>query len=155
MLQNHVAKARSWTPPRALGMGGRDHVRHVQPSSGSAKSGQVSVDGWNDQRLVSRRGVIFGQRLHGVCPRFSSSAPTSPKATGSRCLRGEGLVTSDGELSGPVEMLWHTGAPLHLTDEGIAHLGEIAGKTQGHCFLLDSYHSCCAVLGIDEATSAF
>ena len=65
--------------------------------------------------------------------RFTSSAPTSLKVTGSRCSRG-GLVTSDGELGGPVEMLWHTGAPLHLTDEGITHLGEIAAKTLGRFF---------------------
>ena len=39
-------------------MGGRDYVWHVQSAGGPAKGGQVSVDGWNDQRLVSRRGVI-------------------------------------------------------------------------------------------------
>ena len=75
----------------------------------------------------------LGQRLHGVCPKVYIVGTDQPESDWFTLFKREGLVTSDGELGGPVEMLWHTGAPLHLTDEGITHLGEIAGKTLGHC----------------------
>ena len=44
---------------------------------------------------------------------------------------------------------------MHLTPEGIDHLGKVAELNPGSLFLLDSYHSTIAPLGIDEATSAF
>ena len=97
----------------------------------------------------------LGQRLHGVCPKVYIVGTDQPESDWFTLFKREGLVTSDGELAGPVEMLWHTGAPLHLTDEGISHLGEIAGENPGSLFLLDSYHACCAVLGLEEAASSF
>jgi hypothetical protein len=97
----------------------------------------------------------LGQRLHGVCPKVYIVGTDQPESDWYTLFKREGLVTSDGELGGPVEMLWHTGAPLHLTDEGISHLGEIARENPGSLFLLDSYHACCAVLGLEEAASSF
>tara|TARA_Y100001937_G_scaffold128707_1_gene207047 strand:- start:2484 stop:4100 length:1617 start_codon:yes stop_codon:yes gene_type:complete len=97
----------------------------------------------------------LGQRLHGVCPKVYIVGTDQPESDWFTLFKREGLVTSDGELGGPVEMLWHTGAPLHLTDEGISHLGEIAAENPGSLFLLDSYHACCAVLGLEEAASSF
>ena len=97
----------------------------------------------------------LGQRLHGVCPKVYIVGTDQPESDWFTLFKREGLVTSDGELAGPVEMLWHTGAPLHLTDEGISHLGEIARENPGSLFLLDSYHACCAVLGLEEAASSF
>ena len=97
----------------------------------------------------------LGQRLHGVCPKVYIVGTDQPESDWFTLFKREGLVTSDGELGGPVEMLWHTGAPLHLTDEGITHLGEIAAENPGSLFLLDSYHACCAVLGLEEAASSF
>ena len=35
------------------------------------------------------------------------------------------------------------------------HLGEIASVNPGALFLLDSYHACCAPLGLEEAASSF
>ena len=97
----------------------------------------------------------LGQRLHGVCPKVYIVGTDQPESDWFTLFKREGLVTSDGELAGPVEMLWHTGVPLHLTDEGISHLGEIAAENPGSLFLLDSYHACCAVLGLEEAASSF
>ena len=97
----------------------------------------------------------LGQRLHGVCPKVYIVGTDQPESDWFTLFKREGLVTSDGELAGPVEMLWHTGAPLHLTDEGISHLGEIARENPGSFFLLDSYHACCSVLGLEEAASSF
>ena len=97
----------------------------------------------------------LGQRLHGVCPKVFIVGTDQPESDWFTLFKREGLVTSDGELGGPVEMLWHTGAPLHLTNEGITHLREIAEENPGSLFLLDSYHACCAVLGLEEAASSF
>lgn len=97
----------------------------------------------------------LGQKLHGPCPKVYIIGTDQPESDWSTLFKREGLVTSDGELGGPVEMLWHTGAPLHLTEEGIEHLRGIAEQNPGSLFLLDSYHSCVNVLGIDEATSQF
>ena len=97
----------------------------------------------------------LGQPLHGVCPKVFIIGTDQPESDWHTLFKREGLIDRDGNMSGPVEMLWHTGAPLHLTEEGISHLGEIAAVNPGSFFLLDSYHSTVAPLGIDEATSAF
>ena len=78
-----------------------------------------------------------------------------PESDWHTLFKREGLVDREGNMAGPVEMLWHTGAPLHLTEGGIAHLGEIAAANPGALFLLDSYHACCAPLGLEEAASSF
>jgi hypothetical protein len=97
----------------------------------------------------------LGQKLHGPCPKVYIVGTDQPESDWATLFKREGLVTSDGELGGPVEMLWHTGAPLHLTDEGIEHLQSIAEQNPGSLFLLDSYHACCAPLGLEEAASSF
>lgn len=97
----------------------------------------------------------LGQPLHGPCPKVFIIGTDQPESDWNTLFKREGLVDRDGNLAGPIEMLWHTGAPLHLTDEGIAHLGEIASVNPGALFLLDSYHACCAPLGLEEAASSF
>ncbi len=97
----------------------------------------------------------LGQKLHGACPKVYIIGTDQPESDWNTLFEREGLVNSDGELSGPIEMLWHTGAPLHLTDEGVKHLAEIAEENPGSFFLLDSYHACCAPLGLEEAASSF
>lgn len=97
----------------------------------------------------------LGQPLHGTCPKVYIVGTDQPESDWHTLFEREGLVDQDGNMAGPIEMLWHTGAPLHLTEGGIAHLGEIAEANPGSLFLLDSYHACVAALGIDEATSAF
>ena len=97
----------------------------------------------------------LGQPLHGPCPKVFIIGTDQPESDWNTLFKREGLVDRDGNLAGPIEMLWHTGAPLHLTDEGIAHLGEIAAVNPGALFLLDSYHACCAPLGLEEAASSF
>ena len=97
----------------------------------------------------------LGQKLHGACPKVYIVGTDQPESDWNTLFEREGLVNRDGELSGPVEMLWHTGAPLHLTVEGIKHLSEIAEENPGSFFLLDSYHACCAPLGLEEAASSF
>ena len=99
--------------------------------------------------------AYLGQPLHGACPKVFIVGTDQPESDWHTLFKREGLVDREGNMAGPVEMLWHTGAPLHLTEGGIAHLGEIAAANPGSFFLLDSYHSCVAALGIDEATSAF
>lgn len=97
----------------------------------------------------------LGQPLHGVCPKVFIVGTDQPESDWHTLFKREGLVDREGNMSGPVEMLWHTGAPLHLTEGGIAHLGEIAEANPGALFLLDSYHACCAPLGLEEAASSF
>ena len=97
----------------------------------------------------------LGQPLHGVCPKVFIVGTDQPESDWHTLFKREGLVDRDGNMAGPIEMLWHTGAPLHLTEGGIAHLGEIAAANPGALFLLDSYHACCAPLGLEEAASSF
>lgn len=97
----------------------------------------------------------LGQTLHGVCPPVFIIGTDQPENDWFTLFKREGLVDESGNLGGPVEMLWHTGAPLHLTPEGIQHLAEVASKNVGAFFLLDSYHACVSPLAIDESTSAF
>ena len=97
----------------------------------------------------------LGQRLHGPCPKVFIVGTDQPENDWHTLFKREGLIDRDGNMAGPIEMLWHTGAPLHLTPEGIDHLGKVAELNPGSLFLLDSYHSTIAPLGIDEATSAF
>ena len=97
----------------------------------------------------------LGQPLHGPCPKVFIIGTDQPESDWNTLFEREGLVDRDGNLAGPIEMLWHTGAPLHLTEGGIAHLGEIASVNPGALFLLDSYHACCAPLGLEEAASSF
>ena len=97
----------------------------------------------------------LGQPLHGICPKVYIVGTDQPESDWHTLFEREGLVDQDGNMAGPIEMLWHTGAPLHLTEGGIAHLGEIAEANPGSLFLLDSYHACCAPLGLEEAASSF
>ena len=99
--------------------------------------------------------AYLGQPLHGVCPKVFIVGTDQPESDWHTLFKREGLVDREGNMAGPVEMLWHTGAPLHLTEGGIAHLGEIAKANPGALFLLDSYHACCAPLGLEEAASSF
>ena len=99
--------------------------------------------------------AYLGQPLHGVCPKVFIVGTDQPESDWYTLFKREGLVDREGNMAGPVEMLWHTGAPLHLTEGGIAHLGEIAAANPGALFLLDSYHACCAPLGLEEAASSF
>nr|BAR24759.1 unnamed protein product [uncultured Mediterranean phage uvMED]BAR24864.1 unnamed protein product [uncultured Mediterranean phage uvMED] len=97
----------------------------------------------------------LGQKLHGTCPKVYIIGTDQPESDWNTLFQREGLVNRKGELSGPIEMLWHTGAPLHLTAEGIKHLCQIAEENPGSFFLLDSYHACCVPLGLEEAASSF
>ena len=97
----------------------------------------------------------LGQRLHGPCPKVFIVGTDQPESDWHTLFEREGLVDRDGNMAGPIEMLWHTGAPLHLTKEGIDYLGVIASQNPGSLFLLDSYHACCAPLGLEEAASSF
>ena len=101
------------------------------------------------------QGEYLGQPLHGACPPVFIVGTDQPENDWFTLFKRESLIGKDGTLGGPVEMLWHTGAPLHLTTEGIQCLADIAAVNPGALFLLDSYHACVAPLGIDEATSAF
>jgi hypothetical protein len=98
---------------------------------------------------------FLGQPLHGECPPVYIVGTDQPENDWHTLFKREGLVNGDGTLGGPIEMLWHTGAPLHLTDEGIEYLAEVSAANPGALFLLDSYHACVSPLAIDEATSAF
>ena len=97
----------------------------------------------------------LGQPLHGACPPVFIVGTDQPENDWNTLFRREGLVDDAGALAGPIEMLWHAGAPLHLTEEGIQRLAEVAQENPGAFFLVDSYHACVSPLGIDEATSAF
>ena len=97
----------------------------------------------------------LGQPLHGPCPKVYIVGTDQPESDWHTLFEREGLVDQDGNMAGPIEMLWHTGAPLHLTKEGIEYLGAVASENPGSLFLLDSYHACCAPLGLEEAASSF
>tara|TARA_B100000287_G_scaffold144271_1_gene136162 strand:+ start:542 stop:2257 length:1716 start_codon:yes stop_codon:yes gene_type:complete len=101
------------------------------------------------------RGSYLGHKLHGECPPVFIVGTDQPENDWFTLLKREGLVSSDGGLKDPIEMLWHTGSPLHLNEKGIAELEQIANDNPGALFILDSYHACVSPLGIDEATSAF
>ena len=97
----------------------------------------------------------LGHAFHGQCPPVFIVGTDQPEGDWVTLLRREGLLGPGNTLGGPIEALWHTGAPLHLTPQGIATLAEKAAQHPGALFLVDSYHACVSPLGIDEATSAF
>ena len=97
----------------------------------------------------------LGHRLVGPCPKTFIIGTDQPESDWYTILKREGLVDSDESLSDPIEMLWHTGSPLHLNEKGINELENLAKENPGSLFILDSYHACVSPLGIDEATSAF
>ena len=95
----------------------------------------------------------LGAQLHGDCPNVYIIGTDQPESDWFTLLKREGLVGEGNCLSDPIQMLWSTGAPLHLTAEGIDHLRKVADADPGALFLFDSYHACIAPLGIDEASS--
>jgi hypothetical protein len=97
----------------------------------------------------------LGQPLHGTCPPVFIVGTDQPENDWFTLFKREGLVSADGALGGPVEMLWSAGSPLHLTQDGIERLAQLAAANPGAFFLLDSYHACISPLAIDESTSAF
>jgi hypothetical protein len=97
----------------------------------------------------------LGRPLHGTCPRVFVVGTDQPENDWFTLFKREGLIREDGTMGGPVEALWHAGAPLHLNEQGIGKLSQLAQDNPGAMFLVDSYHACVSPLGIDEATSAF
>ena len=97
----------------------------------------------------------LGHKLEGKCPPVYIVGTDQPENDWYTILKREGLIQNNGELGGPIECLWHTGAPLHLNEKGIEQLETVASENPGALILLDSYHACVSPLGIDEATSAF
>ena len=80
----------------------------------------------------------LGHQLHGKCPKVFIVGTDQPENDWFTILKREKLIDGDGELGGPIECLWHTGAPLHLNEKGIAELEVIASENPGAFFLLDS-----------------
>jgi hypothetical protein len=97
----------------------------------------------------------LGHALHGACPPVFIVGTDQPESDWLTLLERERLVGPRNTLGGPIEALWHTGAPLHLSPQGVAVLAEHAAQHPGALFLVDSYHACISPLGVDEATSAF
>ena len=97
----------------------------------------------------------LGRQLHGSCPPVFVVGTDQPENDWFTLFKREGLIREDGTMGGPVEALWHAGAPLHLNEQGIGMLTQLAQANPGAMFLVDSYHACVSPLGIDEATSAF
>ena len=95
----------------------------------------------------------LGAPLHGDCPNVYIVGTDQPESDWFTLLSREKLVGNGSTLADPIQMLWSTGAPLHLTAEGINHLRQLSEADPGALFLIDSYHACIAPLGIEEASS--
>ena len=80
----------------------------------------------------------LGHRLVGPCPKTFIIGTDQPESDWYTILKREGLVDSDESLSDPIEMLWHTGSPLHLNEKGINALENLAKENPGSLFILDS-----------------
>jgi hypothetical protein len=101
------------------------------------------------------QGNYLGHALHGPCPNVYIVGTDQPENDWFTLLAREGLVGEGSTLADPIKMLWSSGCPLHLSQDGIRHLAYLAAEDPGALFLIDSYHACISPLGIDEATSAF
>ena len=98
---------------------------------------------------------FLGQRLSATCPSVLIVGTDQPEQDWAQCLEMAGLLTEDGRMHPCVHKLFHTGAPLHLDEEGIVTITEICQSNPEMLVVVDSYAKCTASLGIPEADSLY
>ena len=98
---------------------------------------------------------FLGQRLSAPCPPVLIVGTDQPEQDWAQCLEMAGLLTDDDRMHPCIHKLFHTGAPLHLDEEGIVTIAEICQSNTEMLVVVDSYAKCTASLGIPEADSLY
>ena len=98
---------------------------------------------------------FLGQRLSAPCPPVLIVGTDQPEQDWAQCLEMAGLLDEDDRMHPCIQKLFHTGAPLHLDEEGILTIAEICQSNSGMLLIVDSYAKCTASLGIPEADSLY
>jgi len=100
---------------------------------------------------------FLGQPFYGFCPPVLIAGTDMPEGDWARLLHRFGLAHADGTLlpDGPIEALFHQGAPIHLDDEGIEKLADLSAKFPGALVINDSYAKLVGPLNLKEGLPEF
>lgn len=105
--------------------------------------------------LARGDSYFLGQKLAAPCPPVLIVGTDQPEQDWAQCLEMAGLLDEEDRMHPCIQKLFHTGAPLHLDEEGILTIAEICQSYPEMLVLLDSYAKCTASLGIPEADSLY
>ena len=109
-------------------------------------------------QLVQGEETFLGQKLQDEIPYFYISGCDQPDEDWALCLRLAGLLDPTTEKLHKNILQLHTKNknPLHLDEKGINQFVENCADYRGKIFfLLDSYHSHVAPLGLKESDSCY
>jgi len=99
--------------------------------------------------------TFLGKRLIGDCPPVLIVGTDQPDVDWASMLHAEGLMSAEGELQDPIQILWSAGDPLHFHEEGFRILDKACAEFPGALVLCDSYHACVAPLGTEDGSSTY
>ena len=105
--------------------------------------------------LVRGDSHFLGQKLAAACPSVLVVGTDQPEQDWAQCLEMAGLLDKEDRMHPCIHKLFHTGAPLHLDEEGILTIAEICQSNPEMLVVVDSYAKCTASLGIPEADSLY
>ena len=105
--------------------------------------------------LTRGESHFLGQKLYAPCPPVLIVGTDQPEQDWAQCLEMAGLLDEDDRMHPCIHKFFHTGAPLHLDEEGILAIAEICQSNAGMLVIVDSYAKCTASLGIPEADSLY
>jgi hypothetical protein len=98
---------------------------------------------------------FLGHRFAGPCPPVIIAGTDQTIADWRSVLAPVGLMekkpNGKWRVCGPIVKLWHRGAPVYLTGEGIEDIAAVCEQHPGAVLLCDTYAALVAPLGLDEA----
>ena len=103
-------------------------------------------------------GEFLGEKFIGECPPVIIIGTDMPKNRWCKLLNKFGLAQSIGEdkwkILDPIKVLFTQNNPVHIDEDGLNKIADLAAKYPKCLFLVDSYSKCCPK-GIDERTNHF
>ncbi|MDO6353258.1 AAA family ATPase [Synechococcus sp. YX-04-1] len=106
-------------------------------------------------RLIRGDSEFLGRKLTGPCPPVAIIGSDQDEGDWAECLHLAGLLDNNDTLNSRIVALYDKGCPLHLDDQGIETIADLAAKQPGVLILVDSYFSCTSQLGLKERDADF
>lgn len=106
-------------------------------------------------RLMRGEPEFLGRKLTGPCPPVAIIGSDQDEGDWAECLHLAGLLDDSDTLDPRIVALYDKGCPLHLDDQGIETIADLAAKHPGLLILVDSYFSCTSQLGLMERDSNY